>query len=93
MNILRIDTSSNKEVVVGLKINKIEYAIQKQINHQKAQAVLPLVEKMLKKHNLSVGDIQSIEVSPGPGSFTGIRVGMAIANALALALKIPVKKI
>ncbi|EKD65038.1 MAG: hypothetical protein ACD_50C00208G0010, partial [uncultured bacterium] len=34
-----------------------------------------------------------IEVNTHPGSFTGIRVGMAIANALGFALKIPIKTI
>ena len=49
-----------------------------------------MVEKVLKGKGLTLKDIDSIEVNTGPGSFTGIRVGMSIANALSFSLKIPV---
>lgn len=57
---------------------------------QKAQVVLPLIERLLKKHKLALQDIDGIEVKPGPGSFTGVRVGVSVANALSFALGIPV---
>lgn len=89
-NILRIDTSNNKEVVVALKIDGKE-DIRKQIpDHRKAQLVLPIVEELLKDHVLKLKDITAIEVNPGPGSFTGLRVGIAIANTLGFLLKVPV---
>lgn len=90
---LLIDTTSNKQIVVGLMINSSQYWIKRKIEAQKAQVTLPLIDKLLKKHGLRVNDINRIEVNTGPGSFTGIRVGMAIANALSFALKIPVKTI
>ncbi|RJQ36081.1 threonylcarbamoyl-AMP synthase [Candidatus Microgenomates bacterium] len=88
--ILIIDTSSNQEIKVGLKINGKEFIIQQKIGVQKAQVVLPMVEKILKKHNLGLKDLTGIEVSLGPGSFTGLRVGTSIANALGFLLKIPI---
>lgn len=90
-NILLIDTSSNKQITVGLMINSNQYWIKRKIKAQKAQVTLPLIDKLLKKHGLRVNNINSIEVNKGPGSFTGIRVGMAIANAFSFALKIPAK--
>ena len=49
-----------------------------------------MIEKLLKKHGLSLQKITAIKVNPGPGSFTGVRVGISIANALGLALGITV---
>lgn len=91
--ILLIDTSSNKEVRVGLRIDTKEYVIRKKIGHQKAQVVLPLIDKLLSKKRLKITDINSIEVNSSHGSFTGVRVGVSIANALSFSLKIPVEKI
>lgn len=89
--ILLIDTSSNKEIKVGLRIDNKEYFLKQKINTQKAQVTLPMIDKLLKQKGLGLKDLTSIELSTGPGSFTGIRVGMAVANALSFALKIPAK--
>jgi len=60
------------------------------MDFHKAQIILPMVEEILKKHRLVLQDLDVIEVNPGPGSFTGVRVGVSIANALSYALGIPV---
>lgn len=85
---LFIDSSDNKEIKVGLRINNEEYWINKK--HQKAQIVLPLIEMILGKHKVKVAQLSNIEVNTGPGSFTGLRVGISVANALGFSLKIPV---
>lgn len=90
--ILKIDTASNKEISVGLVIDKKEDTIVEKIGKNKAQVVLPLVEKLLEKHRLQPINITRIEVHEGPGSFTGLRVGVAIANALSFVLNIPINK-
>lgn len=89
--ILLIDTASNKEVRVGLRIDTKEHVIRKKIGHQKAQVVLPLIDKLLKKKGLKITDIDGIEIYSSNGSFTGIRVGVSIANALSFALGIPIR--
>lgn len=88
--ILFIDTANNQEIAVGLKIDSKEDIKKQTIGLRKAQEVLPLVDQLLKTHALTLQDITSIEVNRGPGSFTGLRVGIAIANALAYALDIPI---
>lgn len=88
--IINIDTASNLEVMIGLEIDGKKDMIHEKIDKQKAQVVLPLLEKLLKKHKRELSDITDIEVNEGPGSFTGLRVGVSIANALAYTLKIPV---
>lgn len=89
-HILFIDTSSNKKISVVLKINNTLDKIEQEITLQKAQVVLLLIDQLLKKHKLQLKDIDAIEVNTGPGSFTGLRVGIAIANALGFTLNVPV---
>lgn len=85
-----IDTSSNKKVIVGLEVDGKKYLKEHDIDQRKAQAVLPIIEELLNEHKLTLKDISEIKVNPGPGSFTGVRVGVSIANALGYFLKIPV---
>src|SRR3989344_4845508 len=67
--------------------------IKRKIGKNKVQITLPMIDKLLKEQGVSLKDLTLIEVNAGSGSFTGIRVGMAIANALSFALKIPVNTI
>lgn len=91
-NTLFIDTSDNKKIAVGFRTKGKEKTLTQKIGVQKAQVTLILIERLLQKHGLSLKDIDQIEVNTGPGSFTGLRVGIAVANALSFALKIPVNK-
>jgi tRNA threonylcarbamoyladenosine biosynthesis protein TsaB len=90
--VLFIDTSNNKEVKVGLEIDGKKHLVEQAIDHRKAQAVLPIIEKLVQEYSLRLKDITAIEVNPGPGSFTGVRVGVTVANALGFLLKIPVNE-
>jgi tRNA threonylcarbamoyladenosine biosynthesis protein TsaB len=54
-----------------------------------AERLLPMVGEILRESRLTYADLQRIAVTTGPGSFTGVRVGLAAARALALALDIP----
>ncbi len=83
---LYIDTSSNQKTIVRLG-NK-ELVQDSSVWH--SQVVLPMVVRMLQRQGLTLSDVTEIEVVTGPGSYTGLRVGVAIANALGYALKIPV---
>ena len=48
------------------------------------------IEEILNKSSKSLKDVQGIAIYKGPGSFTGLRIGMSVANALAYAQSIPV---
>lgn len=82
MNILAIDTTT-KKANVGLKINDniTLNSIDNEITH--SEKLLPLIDKTIKTSNSNLKDIECIACTTGPGSFTGIRIGLATAKALA----------
>lgn len=88
--ILLIDTADNKKIAVGLIINGKKYIQAEKIASNKTQIILPMIDSILKKHSLRPEDLSEIKINAGPGSFTGLRVGLAIANALSFTLKIPI---
>jgi tRNA threonylcarbamoyl adenosine modification protein YeaZ len=90
MNTLLIDTSNNKQVRVGVRMNGTEDILVRESSVWKSQAVLPLIQELMEKHTITLQDFDAIEVHEGPGSFTGLRVGAAIANTLGTWLKIPI---
>ncbi len=88
--VLYINTQDQKTVGVSLKDeDKVIDSLEDQ-NQYGSQILLPLMQKILKKNNLKFEDLTGIEVETGPGSFTGIRVGVSVANALGFSLNIPV---
>ena len=90
MKILIIDTADNKKNTVGLKIGNKEYLLTENIPSNKEQVILLMIDKILKKYRVEPEDLSAIQINVGPGSYTGLRVGLAIANTLSFALKIPV---
>lgn len=85
-----IDTTNNKEVTVGLQIDGKKFIEKRALDTRRAQVVLPMLEEMLNNNSLRLENVTSIEVNPGPGSFTGVRVGLSIANTLGFLLKVSV---
>ncbi len=83
---LYIDTSNREKIILGLN----EKFFETKSKERSSQKLLPFIHKILKENNLTAKDITEIKVNTGPGSFTGLRVGIAVANALAFALKVPV---
>jgi tRNA threonylcarbamoyl adenosine modification protein YeaZ len=55
-----------------------------------AEALAPLVEQAMAEADVSFKDLSGIAVTTGPGTFTGVRIGLAMARGLGLALNIPV---
>jgi tRNA threonylcarbamoyladenosine biosynthesis protein TsaB len=90
MKTLIIDTADNKKNTVGLKIDNKEYLLTKNIPSNKEQIILLMIDKILKKYKVEPENLSAIQINVGPGSYTGLRVGLAIANTLSFALKIPV---
>ncbi len=55
-----------------------------------AETALPLIDSLLEEAKVSIREIDCFAVDIGPGSFTGVRIGVSLVNALAFALKKPV---
>lgn len=85
---LYIDTRNSEKVVVGLDKKRVERLSKK----EKSQAVLQLIKELLEGCGKSIQDVKEIEVETGPGSFTGLRVGVSVANALGWSLGVPVNR-
>lgn len=88
--ILHINTKDQKVIRVTLKKDGRIIKSLSAKNKYGSQVLLPLIIKLLKLKNCKLKTLTGIEVETGPGSFTGIRVGVSVANALAYSLGIPV---
>lgn len=95
MNTIYIDTRDNKKIIVRLETQTGKFEEKSIASKDRAQATLPMIEKILKKARLDINDIDEINVEKGPGSFTGLRVGISIANALSFSglIKVNGKKL
>lgn len=85
-----IDTTQTTEVIIGLFIDGKMHLEKKAVERKSSQVALPLIVALLGKYKKTINDITDISVNLGPGSFTGVRVGVSIANALSYGMKVPV---
>lgn len=85
MNILAIDTTT-KVASVAIKNEKKDITIQDEISNEitHSEKLLPLIDSTLKKASLSLNDINLYAAINGPGSFTGIRIGLATLKAFSM---------
>ena len=88
MNILAFDTSTEKFSISILKNNKIVLNLSKILNKTYSKFLISILKESLKKSNLDIKKINCILISLGPGSFTGIRIGIAAAKGLGIPHKI-----
>ncbi|OIN92255.1 hypothetical protein AUJ42_00630 [Candidatus Collierbacteria bacterium CG1_02_44_10] len=83
---LYLDSTDNTRVIVRLG----DKEFVNRVDSPRNQDVFSFLLSCLGKENLKQEDITEVEVNCGPGSFTGTRIGVTIANALGFALAIPV---
>lgn len=88
--ILHIDTSTDICSVALSEQGTLINSISDETMERKHAALLPLlVEDVLKKSKLALQQISAVAYSQGPGSYTGLRVGLSSAKAICLAAEIP----
>lgn len=83
---LYIDTSDRELITVGID----DEMFTDKAPERASQRLLVFIDEIFKKKKKNLKDITQIEVNTGPGSFTGLRVGVSVANTLGWALKVPV---
>ena len=89
MIILSIDSSS--KVATAALLNNDEVLGEYVLNNKREHSVLlmPMIENLLKDCNLTINDVDGYVVSKGPGSFTGLRIGMATIKGLSFGSSKP----
>ena len=88
--ILAIETSGELcSVSLSFDINKFDERniLMKHIHSEK---LIPMIDEILSSNKVSTKDLDCIAVSVGPGSFTGLRIGMTAAKGIAFASKLPI---
>lgn len=93
MKTLYIDTSSSYLYSGIVCDNKLVEEIKENLGQDLSRVALPKIADMFERQNLNPKDIDKIIVVNGPGSFTGIRVGLTIAKVYAWSLNIPITTI
>lgn len=87
-NILSVDSSAG---ILSLTLQSGESVFENSRNQglKHSENLLPMTEVLLKQAGLELKEIDLLVVSRGPGSFTGLRIGMATLKGISLALNIP----
>ena len=88
MKILSIDTSSKICSIALLEDDRLIEEISENNGYTHSETLMPLIDKLLSKQNLTLKNIDLIICDKGPGSFTGIRIGVATAKGFSDSLNI-----
>lgn len=89
MNILAVDTAGKTAAVAVLRDDVLLYEAQCNNGLTHSETLLPMIDTALKAAGLTVDDLDVLGVTNGPGSFTGLRIGLAVVKGLALPRQIP----
>lgn len=86
---LGIDTSASSGGVALCKDDEtlIELMMESPLQH--AEELVPLIDRALARCEIGISDVDLVSVNSGPGSFTGLRIGLATAKGICQAAKIP----
>ena len=89
MKILALECSAGPASVAIVEDNKVIGSSFINVKLTHSQTLLPMVSDLLKASRLDIGDIEGVAIAAGPGSFTGIRIGISVAKGIAAAKKLP----
>lgn len=84
---LFLDSSDKKVIVALLSGGKLIDSIIEENDNHLSEKFLPMIERIIAKNQLQIDNIDAIYVINGPGSFTGVRVGVTTAKVMAWGLK------
>lgn len=87
MNILAIDTSS-EYLSLALQKGLRQQHILEKVGNKQSEYILPQINNLLEQNNLKISDVNLIAYNQGPGSFTGLRIGLSVAMGIALGSNI-----
>ena len=87
--LLCIDTATGKAQVSAWRDGSVLQALYNDAQKDHAAFLQPALQQLAKEAGMGMKDIDAVAVNAGPGSYTGLRVGMASAKGLCYALRIP----
>jgi len=90
MNILAIETSSDICSIALIKEGKCNAIVEKSVPRQHAEVLPIFYNELLAKGKFDLNDIDAIAVSIGPGSFTGLRIGLSYSKGIAYSHSLPI---
>lgn len=90
MKILAIDTSNNTLGVALLNGSQVAGEFITNVKKNHSVRAMPAIEQLMKDCEIKPKDLDKIVVAKGPGSYTGVRIGVTIAKTLAWTLNIPI---
>ena len=90
--ILFIDTH-DELITIALKNNDKLYIKTKLSEYSHSVFTMPMIREIFEENNLDIKDLNKVIVINGPGSFTGIRIGLTIAKTIAYTLNIKINTI
>ncbi len=90
MKTLTIDTSTNILAVAILEDTELIGQKITRVNQDHSSRLMPAIVELMKELNLEPNELKEIVVAEGPGSYTGIRIGVTVGKSLAWALDIPI---
>jgi tRNA threonylcarbamoyl adenosine modification protein YeaZ len=93
MYYLILDTSSPRGLFAILKDRKILLKQEIAFGVRESNELVPVIEMGLRHLKLSIDEINTLILSKGPGSFTGLRIGASVVKALSFAKGIPIRTI
>ncbi len=86
MNLLAIDTA-NEYLSLGVSNSKQEFFYCEKIGNRQSEHIIPQIKQILNDAQLELKDIELIAYNQGPGSFTGLRIGLSVALGLAYSIQ------
>ena len=89
MILLALDTSGPVAGVAVLQDGRVRYEAMAVNKMTHSESIMPMAEEALRRTALEKGDLTHLAVTVGPGSFTGVRIGVTAVKALSHALGIP----
>lgn len=87
-SILAIDTSTNF-LSLALRHQNQTILWHKQVDNKQSEWILPTVQSLLQQADVAVSELDYIVYAQGPGAFTGLRIGLGVAQGLAIAFHTP----
>ena len=90
MILLSVDTSSSNYSIALIRQDILVDEFRAKTANSCSSGLIPSIERLLSDHSYGIKDINAFCVGLGPGSFTGLRIGLTTVRGLAMALKKPI---